>query len=201
MGHGRAGRKLLAGLFSVGICLGTIACTGGPQTTATTRPGLGAPAFRGVPNFAKVSDDLYRGAQPTREGFIALKQMGVRTIVNLREDDDDVHGLGFKYVKLPCSGWSVGARQVIQFLKVIADPANRPVFVHCRQGADRTGCAVAAYRIVEEGWRAEDAIREMRTFGFHGIFRGIPRYLRSIDVAETQQRVLASSGPQLKSFD
>ena len=44
----------------------------------------------------------------------------------------------------------------------MADPAKRPVFVHCKHGADRTGTMVAFYRILFEGWSKDEAIREMK---------------------------------------
>src|SRR5215472_14108675 len=39
----------------------------------------------GVPNFFKVDDRVYRGGQPTDEGFATLAKLGVKTIIDLRE--------------------------------------------------------------------------------------------------------------------
>jgi protein tyrosine/serine phosphatase len=53
-----------------------------------------------------------------------------------------------------------------RFLAVVADPARRPVLVHCEQGFHRTGILCAAYRIAACGWPLERALEEMRAGGF-----------------------------------
>jgi hypothetical protein len=40
----------------------------------------------GVPNFHQVSERIYRGAQPTTEGFQELAKMGIKTVVDLRRE-------------------------------------------------------------------------------------------------------------------
>lgn len=95
----------------------------------------------GIANFAQVADGLYRGEQPTAEGFAQLQKMGVKTIVNLRAfhtDRDEIKGMDFRYVHLPGKAWYPEDQDIITFLKVVSDPANQPVFVHCQHGADRT---------------------------------------------------------------
>ena len=38
----------------------------------------------GVPNFHKVNDGLYRGGQPSRQGFESLAKLGIKTVLDLR---------------------------------------------------------------------------------------------------------------------
>ena len=76
-------------------------------------------------------------------------------------------GEDFKCVHIGMEAWDADEDELVEFLKVLADPANRPVFVHCKHGADRTGTAVATYRVVCQGWTKEDAIDEMRSGGFN----------------------------------
>ena len=138
----------------------------------------------GLKNFAEVSPALWRGAQPTDEGFAELKKRGVKTIVNLRNvrsDRDNMKGTGLAYVHLHCRAENPEEEDVLNFLKIVENPKNRPVFVHCQHGADRTGSMVAAYRIVEQGWTADEAIAEIRAFGYHGIFRDILTFTRALD--------------------
>src|SRR5262245_40879679 len=62
----------------------------------------------GVANFAKVSAALWRGAQPTSEGFRNLEAAGVKTIVNFRHDHDDLpllNGTNLKYLWIPARAW------------------------------------------------------------------------------------------------
>ena len=145
-----------------------------------------------------MSDDLYRGAQPEAKGFAALKALGVKTIVNLRlvhSDRDEMKAAGlkagedFKYAHIKMEAWDADEDELARFLKLVGDPACRPVFVHCKHGADRTGTAVATYRIVCQGWTKEDAIDEMRNggFNFHEVWKGLPKFLREMDVEKLRK--------------
>ena len=100
-----------------------------------------------LPYFDSLNDWLYRGGQPTEEGFRQLKEKGIRTIVNFRNEPEwirrekkRVEGLGMKYVNLPWTLWgSVNPELLNQFFETLDRPENRPVFFHCKHGRDRTG--------------------------------------------------------------
>ncbi len=124
----------------------------------------------GLTNFFKVSDNLYRGAQPKKTGFEELKKLGIKTIVSLRNSNVDekmIAGSGITYFHIPISSIFPKKKKFARFLEIVSDPANCPVFVHCRRGADRTGTAVALYRIKVQGWKVEEAINEMVNGGYH----------------------------------
>jgi protein tyrosine phosphatase (PTP) superfamily phosphohydrolase (DUF442 family) len=123
----------------------------------------------GCPNLNKVSDTLYRGAQPEKEGFAGLEKMGIKTVVCLRRWHDDekyIKGTNLNYVPIPMNTWKPTTEDVVTFLKTVTNESKQPVFVHCLHGADRTGTMVAIYRIVIERWSKEDAIKEMQQGGF-----------------------------------
>jgi len=156
-----------------------------PAPPATPRPTLQPRSdLPGLPNFAKVSDVLYRGAQPTAEGFRALKSMGVKTVVSLRilhSDRELLAGTGLHYLRISAKAWHPEDEDVARVLKIIDQPENQPVFVHCHHGADRTGAMVAAYRIVKQGWTREDAAAELPNFGYHPVWTQIRGYLERFD--------------------
>jgi protein tyrosine/serine phosphatase len=138
----------------------------------------------GLPNFAKVSEVLYRGAQPTAEGFAQLKKMGIKTIINLRSlhsDRSKLEGTGLQYVHITAEAWNPEEEDVLKFLKIALNPAHQPVFVHCKCGADRTGMMVAIYRMLEQGWNLEKVFKEMDNFGRHPVFSEINDYLKKLD--------------------
>lgn len=169
-------------------------CAAAPPLPAAVRPASWAAPITlpGLPNLHKVTDTLYRGAQPDAEGFRQLEKLGVETVVNLRllhPDSELVAGTRLLVVPIPAEAWEVDGDEVVEFLKVTTDPARVPVFVHCQHGADRTGTMVAAYRIVVQGWDKEEAIREMTEggFNFHRLFINLPRYLRGMDVAKIRR--------------
>lgn len=150
--------------------------------------------LHGVTNFAKVSPALWRGAQPTVEGFRNLEKAGVRTVVNFRHDHDDAKllaGTNLRYIWLPTRPMNPKEEDLVPFFRVIQDPENWPVFVHCWKGNDRSGLNVAAYRIVVDGWSADDAILEMYEFGFTPLWFRIPHVLRDLDVERFKARIAA----------
>lgn len=144
----------------------------------------------GVTNFAKLDEGLWRGAQPTAEGFKALKTAGVKTIVSFRHDVDDaplLKGTGLRYLRIPSRAWRLKEENLAVFLKVLENPANRPVFVHCAEGRDRTGYNVAAYRMAVLGWKAETAIREMELFHFNKVWVLNPGDLRRLNLTRLRE--------------
>jgi tyrosine-protein phosphatase SIW14 len=149
----------------------------------------------GLSNFAKVDDGLYRGAQPTSAGMEVLQSLGVKTIVNLRalhSDRDEIQGLGFRYAHISCKAWHAEEEDVVRFLAIATDPANRPVFLHCEHGADRTGMMIAAYRVMVQGWTSDAAAAELPRFGFHTIWTGIRERVLRFDAEHLRSRVASA---------
>lgn len=127
--------------------------------------------INGLPNFGEVTPTLFRGAQPSPDGFKALAKMGVNIVVDARGDRTDTEGkevgqLGMQYVAIPWRCPFPNDDIFMKFLKLLQDNPNKKVFVHCRLGDDRTGMMVAAYRMAEQGWTADEAMYEMQQFGF-----------------------------------
>ena len=138
----------------------------------------------GIKNFYKVSAALYRGAQPQKIGFAALKRLGVKTIVNFQTSNEDqalLNGYDFYYYHLSMNPFFPQKKKFLRFLEIVSDPAHQPVFVHCQRGADRTGAAVALYRIKIQKWPVDEAIAEMVSGGyhFHRIHNHLKRFIRN----------------------
>ena len=155
----------------------------------------------GVPNFHKVSDDLYRGAQPTKEGMKELKKLGIKTIVNLRSEHSDTEELKDIDLEYKQIGMTAAKPKIVDFahfLEIISDSNNTPVFVHCRYGADRTGTACALYRIAIQNWSKDSAIEEMTKggFGFHSIWSNLTDFIRKLDIEELKQKAEIIEEPQ-----
>jgi tyrosine-protein phosphatase SIW14 len=168
------------------------------------RPVIAIPAEKlniaGVHNAGKISDALFRGGQPSTQGLAELKKLGVTTIVDLRGNRGEVNWerrqsemLRMHFVNISVRGWSTPTdAQVAQFLKLFEDKYQK-VFVHCRYGEDRTGVMVAAYRIAEQKWTADQALREMNSFGFHyHWYRGMRAYVRSFPENYASQAAFAT---------
>jgi protein tyrosine/serine phosphatase len=143
-------------------------------------------AGKGLPNFHKIGDNLYRGAQPDQAGFHELKKRGVKTVVNLRSfssDREEIMKAALSYEHIYMKAWNAEDEEIERFLRIVTDPGRGPVFFHCKHGADRTGTMAAAYRIVVQGWTPEDAAKEMVDggYGFHAVWPNLVKYVKSID--------------------
>ena len=175
------------------IQLGLIISSSG---TETNRPSAWAAPIEleGVPNLHKVSDTLYRSAQPTAVGMQNLKKLGIKTVVNLRtfhSDLDELKGTGLASVRFHMKTWHSEDEDALRFLQIATDPERTPVLVHCQHGADRTGELCATYRIVVQGWTKEAAIQEMTGggFGFHSIWSNIPSWIKNLDAEKLRKEI------------
>jgi tyrosine-protein phosphatase SIW14 len=176
---------LLALLFPVILCADSAV----PQTKEETQPpkvrAIGRRlGEKGVPNFGEVTPNLYRGGLLHTAGLHALAKMGINIVIDTHAHDTneekEVRSLGMEYVAIPWHCPWPKDEVFAKFLKVLRENKGKKVFVHCRLGDDRTGMMVAAYRMAEEGWTADEAMNEMKSFGFsrahHFICPSLARY-------------------------
>lgn len=141
-----------------------------------------------IANFSKVDADLWRGARPDAAGARWLSDQGVKTVINLeweQGDQDAFHGLPPVLVTLqdfeplPLLAPCLEDRHIKALLAVLgANP--KVIFIHCRSGQNRTGVAVAAYRILVKHDLIGDVISDFWNHG--GIWRDADEaYLRGLD--------------------
>ena len=159
------------------------------EPISVNRPAYWAESIQldGVPNLHKVSNLLYRSAQPTTEGIEKLSTLEINTVVNLRSFHSDSSqivntGLGYEQIKL--SRMDPEEVDIIKFLKIVTSSKKIPVLVHCQYGADRTGTMCAIYRIAIQGWTKEEAIKEMIEggYGFHEIWDNLILWINKLDI-------------------
>ncbi len=140
-----------------------------------------------LPNFRKVDDQVYRGGQPTGEGFKSLAALGVKTVIDLRligehsqaDEQKIVNRMGMRYVSIPMHGMATPKDdQVAAVEALFNDKTAGPVFVHCKRGADRTGMVVAVYRISHDGWNNQRALDEAKSAGMSFFERAIQHYVK-----------------------
>jgi protein tyrosine/serine phosphatase len=131
-----------------------------------------------IKRFGRVNASYYRGAEPTQHEFANLAALGIRTIVDLKNDgirreSAIVRQSALKFYSIPMSTSSAPSDDAVaQFLRIVDDPANGPVFVHCEGGHDRTGAMTAIYRITHDGWTVARAYGEMKQYGYDGALSG-----------------------------
>lgn len=135
-------------------------------------------------NFHVVEEGvLYRSGQLTLPQLQeAVRLHGIRTVISLRDSDKPtdqdeeawVQGSpGMTFVRLPAKSWwpddagRVPADEnLAAFRNIMNDPKKHPVLVHCFAGVHRTGTMCAIYRMDYNGWTNQEAMAEMRVFGY-----------------------------------
>lgn len=135
----------------------------------------------GMRRAKKVTANIYRGPRPDEADFEEMARAGVRTVIDLqggaptiipgesqrarKKRKEIAEGLGLRLVNIPTTLSRVNEpKEQAELLKVVElmnDPRNQPVYVHCAAGRDRTGVAVALYRILYQGCSYDKARREL----------------------------------------
>lgn len=131
-----------------------------------------------IPRFLKVADGVYRGGTPGVEGVAYLKQLGFKTILNLessketlRREEEAAKKHGIHWVSNPITLFSLpDDDEIDEMIKLMADPKNLPIFVHCKAGRDRTGMMLGIYRVEVQKWGPAHAWQEMLALGFRRIY-------------------------------
>ena len=135
-----------------------------------------------IKNFGQMDDRFYRGAQPKAKEFKELVQLGIRTIIDLRDDPESyekpmVESLGMTYVHIPMIAKKYPTQEALDlFFKTVNDPNTGKFYVHCAGGRHRTGVIGAVYRFRFYNWDFEQVYKEMKQYDFytrwgHGAFK------------------------------
>lgn len=135
-----------------------------------------------IKNFGQMDERFYRGAQPKEDDYKDLAALGIKTVIDLRDDPKDyekqaVESLGMRYVNIPMVTKKYPkAEHVEQFLKLVDNPETGKFFVHCAGGRHRTGAIGAVYRFTHYGWNFDQVYKEMKNYDFytswgHGDFK------------------------------
>ena len=129
-----------------------------------------------IKNFGQMSERFYRGAQPKESDYKDLAALGIKTVIDLRDDPESyekrsAEAVGMKYVNIPMSDKDYPRDdQIANFLKLVDDPGTGKFFVHCAGGRHRTGVAGAVYRFTHDHWNYDQVYAEMKTYDFYTRF-------------------------------
>jgi tyrosine-protein phosphatase SIW14 len=167
--------------ISVALALGVVSYAR-PKDKANSKAGGSAV---NVENFGQVTDFYYRGGQPRGEEYNQLAAIGIKTIIDLRDDAKDyaralTEQAGMKYINLPLDDKDYPPPDAAsKFLSLVNDKENWPVYVHCAGGRHRTGAMTAVFRMTVQGWDAGRAYEEMKDYDFYTRFghKSMKRYV------------------------
>ena len=126
-----------------------------------------------IKNFGQMDDRFFRGGQPKADEYRELAAIGVKTVIDLRNDPKDyakttAEALGMRYVNIAMSDKDYPpAAKIAEFLKLVDDPSTGKFYVHCAGGRHRTGVMGAVYRFNHYNWNYDQAYAEMKKYDFY----------------------------------
>ncbi|PYT07174.1 MAG: hypothetical protein DMF60_07600 [Acidobacteria bacterium] len=126
-----------------------------------------------IKNFGQMDDHFYRGAQPNDNEYKELADLGVKVIIDLRDDPmpfakSAAETAKMRYVNIPMSDKDYPKNETIdEFLKIANEEGSWPFYVHCAGGRHRTGLMGAMYRFNHDGWDYNKAYQEMKNYDFY----------------------------------
>jgi uncharacterized protein (TIGR01244 family) len=136
------------------------------QVTKATVPG--------VTNFSKLETTIACAGATTPEAVPAIKEMGYKSIINLRlanEPGANVEGeaaaakaAGITYVHIPFNTTSPDPAVADTFLTAVTKPENTPAFIHCAS-ANRAAAMWMIKRMVVDKWDVDRAGTEASALG------------------------------------
>jgi len=139
---------------------------GAQQVTKGTVPG--------VTNFSKLETTIACAGATTPEAIPAIKEMGYKSVINLRLFDEpganiDAEAIaaknaGIRFLHIPFNGSSPDPKVADNFLIAVANPDNMPAFIHCASG-NRVAAMWMIKRMVVDKWDAEKAGAEATALG------------------------------------
>jgi protein tyrosine/serine phosphatase len=122
-------------------------------------------------NFHRSAPGVYRSNQPSASQLRAVHaRIGLKTVLNLRGasrhsfylfEREVCADLGLTLVDLPQSARQPPTVAALEALVATFQTMERPVLIHCKSGADRTGLAAALYLLLIEGQPIDVAMRQL----------------------------------------
>ena len=151
------------------------------------------PTVAGAQNFTRLETTVACGGATTPEAVPAIKEMGFKSIINLRlptEPGANVEGealaaktAGINFYSIPFSGQSPDPKVADQFITTITTPGNEPAYIHCAAG-NRAGAMWMIKRLVVDKWDADRAFTEATALGLTS--PALKQF--AIDYAQTHKR-------------
>jgi tyrosine-protein phosphatase SIW14 len=145
-------------------------------------------------NWYKLDNHIYRSEQPDEKEFKIIKELGIGTILNLRErhtDNKETKNINLKLYHYKLSTRKINYNDLVKILKIIKKEKS-PILIHCWHGSDRTGAVAAVYRIIFQNWSKKDALDELINggYGYHSIFTNIPELIKNLNIKKLKKDVL-----------
>ncbi len=127
-------------------------------------------------NMDEIAPGVWRGNHPTPDRFRELSALGIKTVISLRgASDTPFHReevalcdeLGFAFHTISLSARGAPRAASVLWLIDLFEAVERPLFFHCKSGADRAGLASAIFLITQEGVDPKEAAKMLSVRYLH----------------------------------
>ncbi|MGH9462225.1 MAG: fused DSP-PTPase phosphatase/NAD kinase-like protein [Vicinamibacteria bacterium] len=124
------------------------------------------PVAKEIPNYTRPDEEIAFAGQPPEEVFAKLKEAGFQTILSLRSPDEidfdekkAAEAEGLTFVNIPITSSTITDDKVAAFSRVVQDPENKPLLIHCG-AASRVGGMWYIYRALFDKAPEEQSLDE-----------------------------------------
>lgn len=125
-------------------------------------------------NFGPVINKIYRSSFPQPPNFAFLKTLKLKSVLCLipeeypKTHEEFFEKEGIKLFQMGMSGnkepfVKISSDLITEAVKIVMNPENQPILIHCNRGKHRTGCLVGVLRRLQ-GWSLTIIFDEYRTF-------------------------------------
>jgi uncharacterized protein (TIGR01244 family) len=148
--------------------------SGGGASPSPTPIASATPPIEGVRNYTRVDATIGCAGATEAKALPAIAKLGYKAVLNLREETEaganiaearaGASTLGLKYLHLPVKSTAPEAKTAAQFLELVTDPQNQPLFIHCGSGNRVAALWLIKRRLVDK-WTEERAVSEAKALG------------------------------------
>jgi len=156
---------ILTAVLSAGMVTGIL-----PQAAAPSQ----TPQIDGVRNYTKVDATIGCAGATEDKAFASIAELGYKAVLNLREATETGVNIeaseaaakvaGLKYFHLPLNGSAPDPKVADEFLKIVGNTDNQPLFIHCGS-ANRVGAMWLIKRMLIDQWPQDRAVAEAKAIG------------------------------------
>ncbi len=99
---------------------------------------------------SQLNDNIYFGRQATKEEYKELEALGIKTIINLA-NDQQFHKTNIKEIRYPLLDMTMQDPVILhQIIKTIEKHSNEKIYIHCTLGMSRSILAISSYLLYKK---------------------------------------------------
>ncbi|MBN1793795.1 MAG: tyrosine-protein phosphatase [Candidatus Omnitrophica bacterium] len=128
-----------------------------------------------LPHFHEVKKGIFRSGFPREKGYERLEEIQIKTVISLCPDgpkteweEAQAEKFHIAFFHIPIERGHAGSRKddIATITGLLKDSNKHPILVHCSDGKNVTGMAIAIYRVLVDHWGIQAAYEEALRYGF-----------------------------------